>query len=119
MVLALVEWWRMPLAPCSLTDHARVPAAESGEESSGMARLSHLLLRRRVGWQRFLPFLTLILAVWLLLRLWLDYAYLGAALYEVLSADQGMFAPGSIERERAFGMIFGRLWLWAVVGWLI
>ncbi len=114
-VLALFEWWRMTLVPVSL--HAE-PEATPGEQPA-FARVAALLLRQRQGWQRWLPFVTLLLAVWLLLRLWLDYAYLGAALLQVLHDGRELFPAGSAEREQALGMIFGRVWLWAVVGWLI
>ncbi|MCK9512115.1 MAG: phosphatidate cytidylyltransferase [Pigmentiphaga sp.] len=111
LVLGLFEWWRMTLA----TRTQGLEAAEIGEPPSW----PQLILRQTEGWRRIFTAFTVAVAVALFLRLWLDYAYLGAVLVEVLGESTDLFVAGSAEREAILGLIFGRLWLWAAIGWVV
>jgi len=112
LVLGLFEWWRMTLA-------IRPQGGETFEAGGMAPSWPQLILRQTEGWRRLFTAFTVAVAVALFLRLWLDYAYLGAVLVEVLGEGADVFLAGSAEREAVLGLIFGRLWLWAAIGWAV
>src|SRR5690606_9985965 len=79
-----------------------------------------VLTQGDTGWRLVLRAFSSLFAVWLVVRLLLDYAVLVNALRDLFggSASTGM-GFGSSGWVFALQVLFGRLWVWALLGWLI
>lgn len=108
---ALFEWWRLTLAPTA-------PASGQGADPAGPGLLA-VLLQGDTGWRLLLRACASLFAVWLLVRLLLDYSVLGAALLELFDGDGGALGFGTSGWVFALQVLFGRLWVWALAGWLL
>lgn len=104
-IAALFEWWRLTLA-----------SARPGEPRPAFGEL---LLQGHTGARRVLRILAIALALWLLVRLLLDYAVLGTALGTLVFQAEGATVlgfgtPGWVEMMQR---VTATAWLWALIGW--
>lgn len=115
LVLGLFEWWRLTLAPAAL------PALPGRAGLPPWPGLAAGVVAGHVGWRRWRQWLLAGLAVLVLVRLWLDYATLGSLLWPMLAGSGPGVDPAvaATEREMTLSLLFGRLWLWAALGWLV
>lgn len=105
-IAVLFEWWRLTLA-------SGVP----GEERPAAA---DVFMAGDTGWRLALRVLTSLFALVLVALVMPDYATLGAALLEQLRAmNAGAVEYGSTTWVYSLQLMFGRLWLWAIGGWLM
>ncbi len=112
-IVGLFEWWRLTLA---------YPLGHPGEaprEGAG-SRILTVLFQGETGWRLLLRAFSSLFAVWLVVRLLLDYSVLGTALLELFrGADAGSMGFGSSGWVFALQVLFGRLWVWAIFGWIV
>jgi len=106
-LLALFEWWRLTLA--------RPVEAPS----QGVSPFLDILFQGDTGWRLVLRGFASLLAVWLVFRLLVDYAVLGVALGDLFQGDpQSAIGFGTSGWIFSLQMLFHRLWIWALIGWL-
>jgi|GEM_PF-19480 len=114
-IAGLFEWWRLTLArPAhdALQGDAVLAPRQTG--------LLAMLTQGDSGWRLVLRAFTSLFAVWLVVRLLLDYAVLGGALRDLFGgSDSAGMGFGSSGWVFALQVLFGRLWVWSLFGWLI
>ena len=114
---ALFEWWRLTLARPLPRQEADVSIGSTTAARGGWL---DVLTQGDTGWRLLLRAFASILAIWLLIRVLLDYAVLAGALRDLFSAsespDMGFGTSGWVF---ALQVLFGRLWVWALAGWLV
>lgn len=109
-VLALFEWWRLTLAR---------PVGQRSDPAQPVSPVLDILFQGDTGWRLVLRGFASLLAIWLLFRLLVDYAVLGTALRELFQADpQSAMGFGTSGWVFSLQVLFGRLWVWALIGWL-
>lgn len=111
-LLTLFEWWRMTLALPSRT------AVASGGDPARPS-FHQLVLHGLTGWRLVWRICTSLFAVWLFVRLLIDYSALGSSLIELMSGGSERLSPGTPGWTFALDLLFSRLWVWAAAGWLI
>jgi phosphatidate cytidylyltransferase len=114
-IAGLFEWWRLTLARPTQGS----PQAD-GAVVSRQTGLLAVLTQGDSGWRLLLRAFASLFAIWLVARLLLDYAVLGNALRDLFggSESSGM-GFGSSGWIFALQVLFGRLWVWSLLGWLI
>lgn len=114
-IAGLFEWWRLTLAR---------PAHDAPQGDVAVASrqngLIAVLTQGDTGWRLVLRAFSSLFAVWLVVRLLLDYAVLGNALRDLFGgSDSSGMGFGSSGWVFALQVLFGRLWVWSLLGWLI
>src|SRR5690606_17373571 len=113
---AIFEWWRLTLARPVSQREPGTPADSAAARGSWI----DVLTQGDTGWRLLLRAFASLLAIWLFVRLLLDYAVLAGALRDLFkgsdSAGMGFGTPGWVF---ALQVLFGRLWVWALAGWLV
>src|SRR5690606_1869579 len=114
-IACLFEWWRLTLArPAGGV--SGVASTSTGQEPSWLAMLS----QGDTGWRLLLRAFASLLAIWLVIRLLLDYAVLGAAVQDLFGGrDSSGMGFGTSGWVFALQVLFGRLWVWSLFGWLV
>nr|MBF0684697.1 phosphatidate cytidylyltransferase [Pseudomonas sp.] len=114
-IAGLFEWWRLTLArPTSSISQGDGLSAAQG---SGWL---DVLSQGDTGWRLLLRAFASLFAIWLVIRLLLDYAVLGGALRDLFGgSDSSGMGFGTSGWIFALQVLFGRLWVWSLFGWLI
>lgn len=114
-ILGLFEWWRLTLA----RPGGGAPEGE-GTVTVPQTGLLAVLTQGDRGWRLALRVFASLFAIWLAARLLLDYAVLGNALRDLFSgSDSTGMGFGTSGWIFALQVLFGRLWVWSLFGWLI
>lgn len=93
--------------------------ANSTTRHGGPSFLRRVVLSNASGWRLVWRMCTSLFAVWLFVRLLLDYSVLGDALLELMSGASDTLGFGTPGWVFALDLLFGRLWQWALAGWLV
>lgn len=114
-ITGLFEWWRLTLArPMQGSSQA------DGSVAPRQTGLLAVLAQGDSGWRLVLRAFASLFAIWLAARLLLDYAILGSALRDLFGgSDSSGMGFGSSGWIFALQVLFGRLWVWSLLGWLI
>lgn len=114
-IAALFEWWRLTLAR-PVSDAPQAGGAPVARQDGWLA----VLTQGDKGWRLALRVLASLFAIWLMARLLLDYAVLGTALRDLFSgSDSSGMGFGTSGWIFALQVLFGRLWVWSLFGWLV